>query len=178
MSHNIHTTFIIFTLLHCSPLLHSPYILFLSGLLTLWSNYGSSVKLFFILFPLAFIILKHLPEGSSLKSGQSRWDGSWIILYAFLRQQELYMSSREGRGQPLIFSAVLRTLWSAFFSPEEPLTHAVCRDALYLAQVIRHWQFLVEVVVPQRSEEMQSLLCLHDYCCGVNTRSVVLHLDS
>ena len=38
------------------------------------------------------------------------------MLCAFLRQRELYRSSREGRGQPMIFWAILTTLWSAFLS--------------------------------------------------------------
>lgn len=50
-------------------------------------------------------------------------------ILSLLRQQELYRSAREGRGQPMILWAVLITLWSTFVSAE-PQADAVCDEAL------------------------------------------------
>lgn len=45
-----------------------------------------------------------------------KWNVSFTMLWALLRQQELSMCRREGRGKPMIFSAVLTTLCNLFFS--------------------------------------------------------------
>ena len=41
-------------------------------------------------------------------------DGSLRMFWAFLRYLALYSSSREGSEQPMIFLAVVMTLWSVF----------------------------------------------------------------
>ncbi len=54
------------------------------------------------------------------------------MLCAFPRQWKLYRSSREGRGRPIIFWAMLTTLWSAFLSATvqlEKQTHMQCVQA-------------------------------------------------
>lgn len=57
--------------------------------------------------------LKHLPVGGGqqVKHRLSGWVESVSILAALLWQQELNKSSKEGSEQPMIFWAVLMTLW-------------------------------------------------------------------
>ena len=73
-------------------------------------------KLNFSLLVRVGMVLKRLPERSRVKCLLPGWCGSLRILTAFLRQRELYSSSREGRGHPMIFWAELTTLWSALLS--------------------------------------------------------------
>ncbi len=73
-------------------------------------------KLFLNLFVRVFITLYHLPEGNNAKRESHAGDGSLIIFWAFMRQQELCNSSIEGREQPITFWAVVMILWSAFLS--------------------------------------------------------------
>ncbi len=42
-----------------------------------------------------------------------------MIFFALLRPRELEMSSREGRGQPMVFFANYTTLFRAFLSAAE-----------------------------------------------------------
>ncbi|KAF7646080.1 hypothetical protein LDENG_00193920, partial [Lucifuga dentata] len=42
-----------------------------------------------------------------------------------------------------------------------------------------HQEFLLEVVIPEHSQEIQSLLCLPNSCCGVNAPGqVILYVDA
>ncbi len=59
--------------------------------------------MFFNLFVLDFIVLYLLPKGSSSVKWCPGWDGSSRMLWTFFRQQELFNSSKEWRGQLIIF---------------------------------------------------------------------------
>ncbi len=124
----------------------------------------------------AFNVLRRLPEGSRSKRKCLGWDGSQRIFGAFLTQQELYRSSREGRGQPKVFLAVLTALF-AFLSAAVQLenhTETQLVKMLYRATVKGHEHFLCEVVIPEYSQEVQSLLCLLDNNSGVDAAGQVI----
>lgn len=73
-------------------------------------------------------------KGNSSKSECSGWGGFLRIFPAFLKQWELYRSSREGSGQLIIFWAVVTTVRSIFLSTVMQLenhTDVVCKNAFY-----------------------------------------------
>ena len=59
--------------------------------------------------------LYFLPEGRSWKKPWPGCDGSLIIIFALFSPREVAMFSREGRGQQMIFPAVLITPCRVFF---------------------------------------------------------------
>ncbi len=84
---------------------------------------------------------------------------SWVrrILenLSFQEAGEVCNSSIEGRGQPIIFWAVVMILWRA----RKPHTHAVCQNALNRSNGKRHQQVLCELVI-------LSILRKYSLCCA------------
>ncbi|XP_060756701.1 uncharacterized protein LOC132867709 isoform X3 [Neoarius graeffei] len=96
-------------------------------------------KLFFRLFALLFMLLYLVPEGSRLSRWCPGWRWSRMIFLVLERHQELAISSREGRGQPIVFSADLITLCSFFLSAAvQPAYHTVMEKASTLLMVERY----------------------------------------
>lgn len=100
-----------------------------------------------------------------------QWLGkSWMgfketfrMFSAFLRQQELCSSFREGKGQAMISWTVFPILWSDFLCAVVQLenhTQTGAQDALNIT-AIGHWQFLRNVIISEDSAEpsMSALLC-------------------
>lgn len=83
------------------------------------------------------------------------------------------MSFREGRGQLMIFSAVLTILWNLCASASvqwgKPHCVAVQQDALYCRPVKGYMQLLTHTVLPEHSHKVQALLGLFDDSCGLFT---------
>lgn len=101
--------------------------------------------------------------------------GPWECLAQ--AQAQLYSSSKGGRGWLIIFRAVLITVWSTLLSVTVQLayhTYAVLQCTLLVAVVKGHKQFLVELVLPEKFQEVESLLCLLNWRCGVCTSGQVL----
>lgn len=103
------------------------------------------------------------------------WVG-WVFddVVAIWRQQELYSSSKESRGHPIIFWAVVTTPFSALLSATVQLarhththTHAVRQHTTSGSVVEGHKQFLGEVVLPEETQKVESLMCLLNQCCCV-----------
>lgn len=59
------------------------------------------------------MLLEHLHKGSRSNRLEPGWKLSLMIGFVLLRQWEVYVSIREGGGQPMIFSAA--------FTPLKPL---------------------------------------------------------
>ena len=69
--------------------------------------------------------LYRMPKGRILNRWWPGCDGSLMMFLALLRQREQAMFSREGSEQPVIFWAVLMTLWRALLSAAlQPEYHA------------------------------------------------------
>ena len=109
--------------------------------------------------------MNRLPEG---KYDDQGCEGSFKMFADLVRQRELKMSCREGRSQPVIFWAVFIILCKAFLST------AVGQHAFNGAAVEGHQQFLLQVVFPEYSQEMESLLGLLDHVVGVGSPRGVL----
>lgn len=106
----------------------------------------------------------------------------WEFFWAFKRQQELCNSSIEGRGQPTTFWAgddLMESLPFCSSAARKPHTNAVRQNALNRAMVKGNQQVLCELVMPDYSQEMQSLLCLLDDSSGVDTPGqIVLYMNA
>ena len=76
-------------------------------------------KLFAKRLVLVLIDRYRRPEGSISKSLKAGCDSSWMIDIAFPSRRLLYISSREGRPDPIILVAVLTTLFRAKLSALE-----------------------------------------------------------
>ena len=83
-------------------------------------------------------------------------DQSFIILVAFDSSLVLPISSKEGKGKPTIFCAVLIDFLS---SAEHPAYHTVKvhQDALYSGTVEEHQQLLRQLVRDESSQEFEVL---------------------
>ena len=92
--------------------LHTNYLAAFKGTMALWYK---KKKKFFNLFVPVFKVLHLLPDDSSWKTDQDEMSLS-VCYGLFWRQQELYSSSSEGRGQQTFIWAVVIALWSAFLS--------------------------------------------------------------
>lgn len=121
----------------CSPLMHRPCPLCMSG-----SGLDYSVQLwlwhkkkeFFCRFVLALIALKRLPVGSSSRSQWPGWDGPWRILCSFLRQQELSKAPpRRERAADDLAGIVDHPLQPFLVSSHAAGERCTCQDALYWA---------------------------------------------
>lgn len=66
--------------------------------------------------------LRHQPEGIMSNSWWAGCKGSPVMTLVYLRQEDLVMPSRGGRGQAIIFWEVLITLYAPFlFSVMAPM---------------------------------------------------------
>ncbi|CAL8300647.1 unnamed protein product [Boreogadus saida] len=71
-------------------------------------------------------LLYRLPEGSRLSRWWPGWRWSQMIFLDLEMHRELAMSSKEGKGEPIVFSADLITLCSLFLSATvQPAYHTV-----------------------------------------------------
>ena len=95
-------------------------------------------KLLFSLLVLHFRLLYLLPEGSRLSRWWPGWRWSQMIFLELEMHHELAMSSKEGKGEPIVFSADLITLCSLFLSATvQPAYHTVMEKASTLSMVER-----------------------------------------
>lgn len=97
-------------------------------------------------------------------------------VFGFWTQWELCSSSTKGRKQSTVTWAMLGTLWSAFLCATVQLvkqTAAVCKDALYGAQVEGHLESLQPIVLSLRLEDTTSLGCINrDFTLQVWSSSI------
>lgn len=125
-----------------------------------------------------FMHLKRLPEGRHWNSSLPEWKGSWRILSTLLRQGELCNSSSGRRGSPTIHWAVPNDLLELFSlcycAIVEQCTKAGAQNAFYSAAVEGHQKSLRDVVVPEDSQKVESLLGLLYQLCRVQTPGQVV----
>ena len=83
-------------------------------------------KLLFSLLVLLYRLLYLLPEGSRLSRWWPGWRRSRMIFLVLEMHRELAMSSKVGKGEPIVLSADLITLCSLFLSATvQPAYHTV-----------------------------------------------------
>ena len=96
-------------------------------------------KLFMNLVVLHRMLRYRLPEGRRVNSLCAGWVWSLVILVALLWQRDGYRSWMDGCAVLVIFSAVLTTLCSAFWSAAEQLPYQTERLLVRMLSIAPLW---------------------------------------